>query len=141
LIVVDSSVWIDFFNGKSSPQTSKLQSFMGEEPLLVGDLILCEILQGARTEALARVLEETLHKFDQVAMLNPDLAIAAAKNYRILRSKGITIRKTIDLIIGTFCIAHQHTLLHDDRDFDPMKTYLGLRTVLAPANVNEPPAR
>jgi predicted nucleic acid-binding protein len=128
LIVVDSSVWISFFNGKVTPQTTKLLSFMGNEPLLVGDLILCEILQGARTETHARTLEEELRKFDLVPMLNPDLAIAAAKNYRTLRSEGITIRKTIDLVIGTFCIAHQHTFLHDDRDFGPMETYLGLRT-------------
>jgi predicted nucleic acid-binding protein len=128
LIVVDSSVWIGFFNGKVTPQTSKLLSFMGNEPLLVGDLILCEILQGARTESHARMLEVELRKFDLVPMLNPELAIAAAKNHRILRSEGITIRKTIDLVIGTFCIAHQHTLLHDDRDFGAMETYLGLRT-------------
>ena len=128
MIVVDSSVWIGFFNGKVTPQTSKLLSFMGNEPLLVGDLILCEILQGARTKTHARMLEEELRKFDMVAMLNPELAIAAAKNYRVLRGEGITIRKTIDLVIGTFCIAHQHTLLHDDRDFGPMETYLGLRT-------------
>ena len=128
MIVVDSSVWIGFFNGKVTPQTSKLLSFMGNEPLLVGDLILCEILQGARTETHARMLEEELRKFDMVAMLNPELAIAAAKNYMVLRGEGITIRKTIDLVIGTFCIAHQHTLLHDDRDFGPMETYLGLRT-------------
>jgi predicted nucleic acid-binding protein len=127
LIVVDSSVWIDFFNGKVTPQTSKLLSFMGNEPLLIGDLILCEILQGARTESHARMLEDELRKFDLAPMLNPELAVAAAKNHRILRSEGITIRKTIDLVIGTFCIAHQHTLLHDDRDFGPMETHLGLR--------------
>jgi predicted nucleic acid-binding protein len=130
LIVVDSSVWIDFFNGRETPQTGKLLSLMGDEPLLVGDLILCEILQGARTESHARTLEEELRKFEMVAMLNPDLAVAAAKNYRALRNEGITIRKTIDLIIGTFCIAFRHTLLHDDRDFGPMETHLGLKTAL-----------
>ena len=130
LIVVDSSVWIDFFNGRETPQTGKLLSLMGNEPLVVGDLILCEILQGARTESHARTLEVELRKFEMVAMLNPDLAVVAAKNYRALRSQGITIRKTIDLVIGTFCIAHQHTLLHDDRDFGPMETHLGLKTAL-----------
>jgi len=135
LIVVDSSVWIDFFNGKVTPQTSKLLSFLGNEPLLVGDLILCEILQGARSEAQARMLEEELRKFELLPMLNPELAIAAAKNYRLLRSEGIAIRKTIDLIIGTFCIAHGHTLLHDDRDFSPMETHLGLKII-----VNELPS-
>jgi predicted nucleic acid-binding protein len=129
LIVVDSSVWIDFFNGKVTPQTSKLLSLLGNEPLLVGDLILCEILQGARTEAQARRLEQELRKFELLPMLNPELAIAAAKNYNLLRSEGITISKTIDLIIGTFCIAHGHTLLHDDRDFSPMETHLGLKII------------
>jgi predicted nucleic acid-binding protein len=131
LIVVDSSVWIDFFNGQVTPQTSKLLSVVGNEPLLVGDVILCEILQGARTEAHARVLEEGLRKFDVVTMLNPELAVTAARNYRTLRTEGITIRKTIDLIIGTFCIVHEHTLLHDDRDFGPMETHLGLKTALS----------
>jgi predicted nucleic acid-binding protein len=135
LIVVDSSVWIDFFNGKVTPQTSKLLSLLGNEPLLVGDLILCEILQGARSEAQARRLEQELRKFELLPMLNPELAIAAAKNYRLLRSEGITIRKTIDLIIGTFCIAEGHTLLHDDRDFSPMETHLGLKII-----VNELPS-
>jgi predicted nucleic acid-binding protein len=135
LIVVDSSVWIDFFNGKVTPQTSKLLSLLGNEPLLVGDLILCEILQGARSEAQARRLEQELRKFELLPMLNPELAIAAAKNHRLLRSEGITIRKTIDLIIGTFCIAHGHTLLHDDRDFSPMETHLGLKII-----VNELPS-
>jgi predicted nucleic acid-binding protein len=130
LIVVDSSVWIDFFNGKVTPQTSTLLSFLGNEPLLVGDLILCEILQGARTEAQARMLEQELRKFELLPMLNPELAIAAAKNYRLLRSEGITIHKTIDLIIGTFCIAHGHTLLHDDRNFSPMETHLGLKIIM-----------
>jgi predicted nucleic acid-binding protein len=130
LIVVDSSVWIDFFNGKVTPQTGKLLSLMGNEPLLVGDLILCEILQGARTEAHARTLEEELRKFEVVPMLNPELAVTAAKNYRTLRGEGITIRKTIGLIIGTFCIAFKHALLHDDRDFGPMETHLGLKAAL-----------
>jgi predicted nucleic acid-binding protein len=109
---------------------------LSEEPLLVGDLILCEVLQGARTDAHARKLEKELRKFDVVPMLNPDLAIAAAANYRkLLRREGITIRKTVDVIIGTFCIAHQHSLLHDDRDFAPMESHLGLKTVpIAPAS-------
>jgi predicted nucleic acid-binding protein len=135
LIVVDSSVWIDFFNGKVTRQTSKLLSIIGNEPLIIGDLILCEILQGSRKEAQARMLEEELRKFDLVSMLNPELAILAAKNYRLLSSAGITIRKTIDLIIGTFCIVHGHSLLHDDRDFGPMETHLGLKNA-----VNELPS-
>jgi predicted nucleic acid-binding protein len=104
---------------------------MGEEPLLVGDLILCEVLQGARTDAQARLLELELSKFDIVPMLNPELAMVAARNYRTLRSDGITIRKTIDLIIATYCIVRDHTLLHDDGDFRPMETHLGLKSALS----------
>jgi predicted nucleic acid-binding protein len=130
LIVVDSSVWIDFFNGKVTRLTDTLLSLIGYEPLLVGDIILCEILQGARTEAQARELEGELRKFEVAAMFSPELAVVAAKNYRILRGEGITIRKTIDLLIGTFCIAHEHVLLHDDRDFAPMETHLGLKATV-----------
>lgn len=138
MIVVDSSVWIPFFNGKKTPHTSKLLSLIGEEPLLVGDLILCEVLQGARTEEHARRLQRELGKFDIEPMLNPDLAVAAARNYRMLRGEGFTVRKTIDLVIGTFCIANRHVLLHDDRDFEPMERYLGLKVVDVAWTVNEP---
>jgi predicted nucleic acid-binding protein len=137
LIVVDSPVWVDFFNGKSTPQTLKLQELLGEQPLLVGDLILCELLQGARSDAHARALEQALRKFELVSMLNADLAVAAGKHYRLLRQQGITVRKTVDLIIGTFCIAHGHRLLHTDRDFEPMEKYLGLEVIEIPWVVNE----
>lgn len=131
MIVVDSSVWIDFFNGRPTPQTGKLSSLIGEEPLLVGDLILCEVLQGARDEVQAKTVEQALRKFDLAPMLDPDLAVAAARHYRRLRGQGVMVRKTIDVIIGTFCIAHGHRLLHADRDFDVMETHLGLRIVAA----------
>jgi predicted nucleic acid-binding protein len=137
LIVVDSSVWVDFFNGRGTPQTSRLQSLMGEEPLLVGDVILCELLQGARTEAHAKELEKQLRKFQLVPMLDADLAVAAAKNYRQLRGEGITVRKTIDLIIGTFCIVRGHHLLHADRDFEPMEAHLKLKVIKADWAVHE----
>jgi predicted nucleic acid-binding protein len=137
LIVVDSSVWIDFFNGKATPQVMKLRDLLGREPLLVGDLILCEILQGARSEAHARTLEKQLRKFDVVPMLNPELAVAAARHYRALRDHGVTVRKTIDLIIATFCIVEGHGLLHADRDFEPMQKYLGLEPIEATWAVNE----
>ena len=138
MIVVDSSVWVDFFKGKATPQTLKLQELLGEEPLLVGDLILCELLQGARSDAHARTLEKELRKFDVVSMLNADLAVAAGRHYRLLREQGVTVRKTIDLIIGTFCIAQGHRLLHADRDFEPMEKYLGLEIIETPWMVNEP---
>lgn len=127
MIVVDSSVWVDFFNGKTTPQTNKLQSLMGNEPLLVGDLILCELLQGASNEEEARALENELRKFEIVPMLDDTLAVAAARHYRSLRGRGRTVRKTIDLIIGAFCIANGHSLLHADRDFEPMQKHLGLK--------------
>ena len=141
MILVDSSVWVDFFNGKSTPQVLKLNDLLGEEPLLVGDLILCEVLQGARSEAHAKTLEKELRKFDIVSLLDADLAIASARNYRKLREQGITVRKTIDLIIGTYCIARRCELLHADRDFDPMQAHLGLRVVEAGWAVHERRAR
>jgi predicted nucleic acid-binding protein len=131
LILVDSSVWVDFFNGKSTAQTLKLQSLMGGEPLLVGDLILCEVLQGARSDSEARALENDLRKFDVVPILDEDLAVLAATHCRKLKAKGVTVRKTIDLLIGTFCIARGCALLHADRDFDPMREHLGLQVVEA----------
>lgn len=141
MIVVDTSVWVDFFNGRTTPHTLKLQELLGEEPLLVGDIILCELLQGARSEAHARTLEKELRKFELVSMLDADLAVAAAANYRLLREHGVTVRKTIDLVIGTFCITHRHQLLHADRDFDPMQTFLKLDVLEASWTVNEPSSR
>lgn len=129
MIVVDSSVWIDFFNGRPTEQVERLRALLGRQPLLIGDIILCEILQGLQTERDARRVEAALRCFDVAQMLNPDLAILAAANYRRLRTLGYTIRKTIDLIIGTFCIENGHHLLHADRDFQPMCDHLGLRTI------------
>jgi predicted nucleic acid-binding protein len=138
LIVVDSSVWIDFFNGRTTPQTHKLTMLLGETELLIGDVILCEVLQGARSEAHARTLRKQLAEFDCVPMLDPELAVDAAANYRKLRALGVTVRKTIDLIIGTCCLERKYVLLHADRDFDCMETHLGLRVVPTDLRVNEP---
>jgi len=129
MILVDSSVWIDYFNNAETDQVAELERLLGQERLLVGDLILCEILQGARSDADAAALEKALRRFEVVSMLSPDIAVRAAANYRTLRGKGATVRKTIDVIIGAFCIEHGHDLLHDDRDFEPMRRHLGLRTV------------
>jgi predicted nucleic acid-binding protein len=128
VIVVDTSVWIDFFNGLPTPKAQRLHDLLGQQPLLVGDLILLEILQGFGSERDARRVQEALSGFDVAAMLSPGLAVKAASNYRQLRRAGITIRKTIDLIIGTFCIEHGHELLHADRNFDLMRR-LGLRVL------------
>ena len=108
---------------------ASLRQLIDEDDILVGDLILLEVLQGARDESDARRFEEALLEFPVVSLSSPDLAIAAAANYRFLRARGITIRKTIDLIIGTFCIERGHHLLHSDRDFEPMERLLGLRSV------------
>ena len=127
MIVIDSSVWIDFFNGIATAEVERLRSLIGRQPLLVGDMMLLEVLQGVAHEREARRVESALRRFDLAPMLCPDLAVQGAANYRRLRQRGITLRKTIDLIIGTFCIASGHTLLTSDRDFLPMAEHLGLK--------------
>jgi predicted nucleic acid-binding protein len=131
MIVVDSSVWIDFFNGIATPEVEQLRRLMGREPLLVGDVMLLEILQGVASEREARRVETALRHFDLAAMLDPELAVQGAAGYRLLRGRGIMVRKTIDLIIATFCIAHGHALLTSDRDFSPMAQHLGLKLLSA----------
>jgi predicted nucleic acid-binding protein len=127
VILVDSSVWIARLRRQETAATEKLRHAITREPLLVGDLILVEILQGARDDLHAARIERDLRRLAIVPLLDGDLASRVARNYRILRGLGITIRKTADVIIGTFCIERRHTLLHDDRDFDPMEKHLGLR--------------
>jgi predicted nucleic acid-binding protein len=129
VILVDSSVWIAHLRGHRTVATVKLEEAAAREPLLIGDLILLEILQGARDEAHAARIERGLRHYVLVPLLSADLAARAARNYRTLRELGITVRKTADIIIGTFCIEHQHALLHDDRDFAPMEKHLGLKVV------------
>lgn len=129
MILVDSSVWVAQLRGEHTAATTKLEAAAAREPLLIGDLILLEILQGARDEAHARLIERGLRQYAMVQLLSGDLAPRAARNYRRLRELGITIRKTADIIIGTYCIEHRHSLLHDDRDFSPMQEHLGLNVV------------
>jgi predicted nucleic acid-binding protein len=129
MILVDSSVWIAHLRGHRTLATDKLEQAVAREPLLVGDLILLEILQGARDDAQATRIERGLRQYTIVPLLDADLARRAARNYRKLRELGVTIRKTADIIIGTFCIEHRHALLHDDRDFAPMEEHLGLKVV------------
>ena len=126
MILVDSSVWIAQLRGLRSAATAKLEAAVGHEPVLVGDLILLEVLQGARDEAHAGEIERWLRRFEIVSLLDDRLAPRAARNYRTLRAIGITVRKTADLIIGTFCIENHCALLQDDRDFAPMEAHLGL---------------
>ncbi len=132
MIVIDSSVWIGLLRKSDSLAVRRLRDIVDAEDdrVLVGDLILLEVLQGARDEAHATRIERGLRRYPIVPMLGDAIAVEAARHYRLLRARGVTVRKTIDMIIGTFCIAGGHALLHEDRDFDPMAAHLGLRTVL-----------
>lgn len=129
MILVDSTVWIDYFNGASTPQTDYLEMALSRQLILVGDLILAEVLQGFRDDHEFERAQRALAKFECVGMLSPVLAIQSAKNYRILRKMGINVRKTIDCLIATFCIEEQYPLLHSDRDFEPFERYLGLSVI------------
>ncbi|MDA0738417.1 MAG: PIN domain nuclease [Nitrospirae bacterium] len=129
MIVVDTSVWVDFFNGKVSAHTNSLDRLLGKEDIVVGDLILTEVLQGFRDEAQFREAKRLFEAFRIDSMVGKELAIEAAKNYRSLRQQGLTVRKTIDVMIATYCIHHKIPLLYSDRDFDPIVAHLGLKTV------------
>ncbi len=129
MILVDSSVWIGYFNGKINPQTDWLDNALGKEIIIVGDLILAEVLQGFKSNRDFYKAKELLLNFRILEMLGQELAIKSAENYRFLRKKGVTVRKTIDVIIGTFCIHHSISLLHDDQDFYPLTRHLGLNAV------------
>lgn len=126
MIVVDSSVWIDFLNGRDAPHVRRLHACLGVEEIVVGDLMLCEVLQGLKDERAARSVEALLRRFDIVPMGGDKIAVSAARNFRTLRRKGITVRTTIDLLIGTWCIENRAALLHNDNDFRPMARHLGL---------------
>jgi hypothetical protein len=126
VIVVDSSVWIDFLNGRNAPHVRRMSMVLGAEEVIVGDLMLCEVLQGLDSERAAREVEALLRRFEIVPMAGDAIAVAAARNFRSLRRRGITVRKTIDLLIGTWCIENRMPLLHNDGDFRPMARHLGL---------------
>lgn len=126
MIVVDSSVWIDYFSGANTPQVEKLDNTLGIRPIAIGDMILTEVLQGFRYDKdykAARKVFEALTIFD---MLGAKMAIRSAENFRALRKKGITVRKTADVIIATFCIDQKLPLLFSDKDFKPFVRHLGL---------------
>jgi predicted nucleic acid-binding protein len=130
MILVDSSVWIDYFNGRKTTKTDWLDSALGNEQIIVGDLIMAEVLQGFQSDKDFKTARKLLLAFPFMTMLGQELAIESALNYRFLRKKGVTVRKTIDVMIGTFCLNYQLSLLHDDRDFDPMEKYLNLKIVV-----------
>jgi predicted nucleic acid-binding protein len=131
VIVVDSSVWIDFLSGRDLAHVQRLRAALGVEEIVVGDLMLCEVLQGVSDEQRAREVESILRRFAIVTMAGDAIAVAAARNFRYLRRVGITVRRTIDLLIGTWCIENRMPLLHHDGDFGPMVRHLGLVEVPA----------
>lgn len=128
MILVDSSVWIDYFRGTDTPEAVILDALLGSEPLAIGDLILAEVLQGFGSDRDFNQARTLLSAFEIVDIGGQTIAIQAAKNFRALRARGITIRKTIDTLIATRCIESGYLLLYSDRDFDPFVRYLGLRS-------------
>ena len=127
MILVDSSVWIDYFRSADTPQAALLDSLLGRSPLAVGDLIAAEVLQGIRDEREFKRVKKTLDAFEHIDLAGYDLAVKASGNYRSLRAMGITLRKTIATVIATRCIEDGLTLLHADRDFLPFSRRLGLK--------------
>ncbi len=129
MVVVDTTVWIDYLGGITNPQTSWLDSQLGRQRLGLTDIILCEVLQGVRADAAFHQVRRDLLKFEIFDTGGIDFAVAAALNYRSLRLRGYTVRKTIDCLIASFCLGTGHWLLHHDHDFDPFEKHLGLRVV------------
>lgn len=126
MILVNSSVWIDYFRGVPTPETDRLDALLGTEPLAVGDLILAEVLQGFTSD---RDFDQALRLLSSLTVIDiagHDIAIQAARNFRVLRGHGVTVRKTIDTLIATRCIEDGHALLYSDRDFDPFVEHLRL---------------
>lgn len=130
MILVDSSVWIDFFRGVTTPQTDRLDALLSSEPVAVGDLILAEVLQGFGRERDFNQARRLLTSLDVITIGGEAIALQAARNFRALRAQGVTIRKTIDTFIATRCIEDDLPLLYSDRDFDPFVEHLGLRSAM-----------
>jgi predicted nucleic acid-binding protein len=129
MVVVDTTVWIDYLAGTENPQTAWLDANLDRLRIGLTDIILCEVLQGVRDDALANAVERQLLRFNIFNTGGGALAVAAAQNYRTLRTRGHTVRKTIDCLIATFCLRENHSLLHRDRDFDSFETVLGLAVI------------
>lgn len=129
MVLVDTSVWVDYFNGVETPRTDRLDQLLGSGRLLTGDLILAELLQGFASDVDYRTARRLLLQLPCAALVGRDNALRAADYYRRLRKRGVTVRKTIDILIGTYCIQHGHELLHADKDFDAMQRHLGLRVL------------
>jgi predicted nucleic acid-binding protein len=129
MILVDSSVWIDFFRNVDTAPAEWLDRHLGDEPVIVGDLILAEVLRGFKEDRGFTEAKRLLSRLEQISLCGEDLAIEAARNYRRLRARGVTVRGTIDVIIATRCLVNDYRLLHSDRDFDDFEEHLGLRVV------------
>lgn len=129
--IVDSSVWIDYFGGIVTPQTDLLDAVIGQRAIGLGDIILCEVLQGYRRQRDFEAAQEMLLRFPIYTVGGTKIAIQSAENYRFLRRRGITVRKTVDCLIATFVIERGFSLLHSDRDFDAFEAHLGLDVVLS----------
>jgi predicted nucleic acid-binding protein len=129
VLLVDSTVWIDYFNGRITPQTEYLDRAFSDQIILVGDLILAEVLQGYRREQEFELARQAMLRFTQVDLVGTAQAVQSARNYRRLRAAGVTIRKTVDCMIATFCVENGCSLLHNDADFDGFEQHLGLKVV------------
>ena len=139
MVFVDSSVWIDYFNGVETPECEFLDRLLGREPVAIGDLVLAEVLQGFHADADFRTARELMTALTVYELLGPARAVRVAGNYRSLRRKGITVRKTTDAVIATFCIEENLPLLYSDRDFDPFVEHLGLQRAFCPIIPVGPP--
>jgi predicted nucleic acid-binding protein len=129
VVIVDTTVWVDYFRGLANPETEWVHTELERQRLGLTDVILCEVLQGVRDDTAAKKVERQLLKLELFDMCGADLAREAAHNYRTLRGHGHTVRKTIDCLIATFCIRAQHSLIHRDRDFDPFEQFLDLSVI------------
>jgi hypothetical protein len=129
MLIVDSSVWIDFFGRRETSQSSVLLDLIPIERIAVGDLMICEVLQGVRGVREFERIRQSLLKFEVVGIAGVAISVAAAHNYRALRQRGFTVRGIVDCLIATFCIENGHVLLHNDRDFDPFERHLGLKVL------------
>lgn len=129
MILVDSSVWIDYFDGTVCAETDRLDTLLGEDSIVMGDIILAEVLQGFSSDSEFKRVKALLEVLPFREMLRREVALQSARNYRMLRKQGVTVRKTLDVMIGTFCVLNGMPLLHNDRDFEPMEKLLGLVVV------------
>ena len=131
MIFVDSSVWVDYFNGQQSAETDCLDGLLGREPIGIGDLVLIEVLQGFKYDKDYKTARELLTSLTVFTLGGQEIAIKSADNFRLLRKRGVTVRKTIDVLIATFCIEKKLPLLHSDKDFEPFHAHLKLGSVIA----------